>query len=377
MKKKIFFLHLTGGPLIEKDKIIFTEGGLVHALSASVNLKDDYEIKILCPNPPGQKGKREIDYRGVKIISLGGSRWLKLAQYGNLNFFKEVRKYIGELKPDFLIGNNLTASFLILFYPKKIKKIGIIHHLYSTLDGKIQPLIWIIRKLENFALILIKKLDAIGTVNYLVRDILIKRGYPKEKILIVGNGIDIQSFPFCEKKIKNSLIFIGRLAELKGVEDLTDVVWQVKKEIPKIILHLIGDGPKYSEIKKKIERLKLSDNVVMYGYLGDEEKIEVLKNCAIYISASKLEGFGIPLIEAMATGCVPVVSDIYAHRFIFQEKSVGYLIKDNKEMVEKIISLFKNENLRLSLAKEGRKLVEGNWTWEKVGERYKELLEIL
>jgi len=101
MKKKIFFLHLTGGPLIEKDKIIFTEGGLVHALSASVNLKDDYEIKILCPNPPGQKGKREIDYRGVKIISLGGSRWLKLAQYGNLNFFKEVRKYIGELKPDF------------------------------------------------------------------------------------------------------------------------------------------------------------------------------------------------------------------------------------------------------------------------------------
>lgn len=373
--KKIITVHLTGGPLIKEGKITFIEGGLVHALSASVHLIDEYDVTILCLNPPGQQGMRKINYQGVKIVCLGNSRWLKLAQYGDLTFFREAYKYIKKSNPDILIGNNLLASFLISFFPKGVKKIGIIHHLYLSLFGekKFNPLIWLIGQWEKLALIFLKKLDGIGVVNPLVRDILVKKGYSEEKIVVVGNGVDTLSYSFTEKKNPSSLIFIGRLAELKGVEKLIEVVAEIKKEFPKVMLHIVGDGPRYRGIKKKIEELELENNVIMHGYL---RPLDLLHSSAIYLSASQLEGFGIPLIEAMASGCVPVVSNIYAHQFIFQDRPVGYLVKNNKEMVEKTIELLKNESKRLLLAKEGRILVEEKWSWEKVGQNYKKLLQI-
>lgn len=374
--KKIIFLHLTGGPLKRDDKLIFTEGGLVHAVSASVNLIEDYQIEILCPNPLGQRGKKEINFRGVKITCLGGSQWLRLAQYGNLNFFIKAYRYIKNSNPDILIGNNLVADFLINFFPKRIKKVGIIHHLYLTLE-KFSFLIWLLSNLEKLSFIFIKKLDAIGVVNPLAKEILIKKGYPENKIFFVGNGIDVDSFPFSFEKSKNSLIYIGRLAELKGVEDLIDVIFEIKKEIPKIKLNIVGSGPKRKILENKVEKLNLKNNVIFHGYLSDEDKIELLKESQIYLSASKLEGFGIPLIEAMAAGCVPIVNDIYAHRFIFQGKEVGYLIKNKKEMIKRIFELLKDENKRSFFAKNGRILVEEKWTWQKVGQNYKRMLENL
>lgn len=376
--KKIIIIHLTGGPLIKENKLTFTEGGLVHALSASVYLVDEYETTILCLNPPQYKEKREIDYHGVKVVCLGGSRWLRIAQYGDLTFFREAYNYIKKANPDILIGNNFLASFLIIFFPKKIKKIGIIHHLYLTLFGKrkFKFLIWIIGQWEKLALIFLKKLDKIGVINPLVGDLFVKKGYPQNKIVIVGNGIDPLFYSFAEKKNPNSLIYIGRLAELKGVEDLIDIVFAIKKKIPKITLHIVGDGPMYWKIKNKIKKLGVENEVIIHGYLAEKEKLDLLQESAIYLSASQLEGFGLPLIEAMATGCVPVVSDIYAHRFVFQGQRVGFLIKNNKEMAEKIIELLKNEKERLELAEEGRRLVEEKWTQEKVGQRYKKLLQI-
>jgi alpha-1,3-rhamnosyl/mannosyltransferase len=95
------------------------------------------------------------------------------------------------------------------------------------------------------------------------------------------------------------------------------------------------------------------------------------------MSNSSFEGFGIPVIEAMATGAVPVVSNIDSHEFIFQGKDVGYLVNSREEMATRIIDLLKNETKRLQLARAGRKLVEGKWTWARVGEKYKQLMQTL
>ena len=97
-------------------------------------------------------------------------------------------------------------------------------------------------------------------------------------------------------------------------------------------------------------------------------------SCAVYVSSSIFEGFDIPLVEAMATGTVPVVSDIEAHRFVFQCDNVGYLVASAEEMTIKISDLLDNETGRLRLATNGRRLVEQKWTRAKVAERYRELI---
>jgi len=112
----------------------------------------------------------------------------------------------------------------------------------------------------------------------------------------------------------------------------------------------------------------------MHGYLPEREKVELLSSCAVYVSNSIFEGFGIPLVEAMATGTVPVVTDIEAHRFVFQNDNVGYLVKNTEEMATKITDLLSNERERLRLANNGRRLVEQKWTWARVAQRYRCLL---
>ena len=93
------------------------------------------------------------------------------------------------------------------------------------------------------------------------------------------------------------------------------------------------------------------------------------------MSNSSFEGFGIPLVKAMATGAVPIVSNIDAHRFVFQGEDVGYLVNSQEDMAARIIDLLTDDTKRLQLAKSGRKVVEEKWTWAKIREKYRELIQ--
>jgi glycosyltransferase involved in cell wall biosynthesis len=376
--KKIVVINITGGPMVGESGLGFTEGGLVHALFALANLASEYDIKIICPNLPGDKQKRVINHRGVTIVCLNSSRWIRWMRTGSLSFIREAYEYVREEEPDILIGNGVLGSFLLRFVPQSALRLGIIHHLYhvSSVNGSSKHVVRGIGALERLALRL-TKLDRIGVVNPETRNTLVERGFCPESIVVVGNGVNIDDYSFCENKDSHSLIYIGRLTELKRVSSLVEIVSMIKKEIPDIILHIVGDGPKCEEVKRRIKALGVSDNVAMHGYVSEEDKIRLLGSSAVYVSNSSFEGFGIPLVEAMATGTVPVVSDLDAHRFIFQGEDVGYLVNRLEDMAARAVDLLTNRTRRLQLARNGRKLVEGKWTWAKVGDKYRELIQSL
>ena len=380
---------------MKDDGLAFTEGGLVHALSALSNLASDYDIVILCPNLPESDRRQIIDHGGVKIVCLESSKWIRWMRAGELSFteswwrtilhwptmlanYIRIYRYINKKKPDILIGNGILASFLLTLDRRAPFKVGIIHHLYhaSSVAGSYKYIMRMVGALERAFLRLIK-LDRIGVVNPTVKDILIERGFRQDKIVVVGNGVNIGDYSFSENKVPYSVLFIGSLRKLKRVESLIDAISLVKKQIPDVILHIVGDGPKREEIQEKIMALGVSDNVVMHGYVTEKEKIDLLLSSAVYVSNSEFEGFGIPLVEAMATGTVPVVNAIASHRLIFQDEDVGYLVSSVGEMAEKLVELLTNEPRRQQLASNGRNLVERKWTWRMVGEKYRELIKPL
>jgi glycosyltransferase involved in cell wall biosynthesis len=377
-RRKIILVNHTGGPIIKEDELAYTEGGLAHALSALTGLASDYDITVLCPDFSRNKQVRVAKYKGVSIVCMGGSKWIKWMHAGGASFCTEVNRYIKEAAPDILIGNGMLASFLLRFAPKEPLKIGIIHHLYhvshaSNVDSSSKYTMRVIGVLERAALRLIK-LDKIAVISPMVQDVLMKRGFSQDKIVVVGNGVNVEDYRFSAEKMPCSLIYIGRLTELKRVSSLIEAISMVRNRFPEVKLHIVGDGPKHQEVRRKIEALQLSQNVSIHGYVPEREKIELLSTCAIYVSNSVFEGFGIPLVEAMAAGTVPVVSDIEGHRFVFQDDNVGYLVKSTEEMAMKIIDLLSNETERLRLATNGRRLVEGKWTWAKVAQKYRESL---
>jgi len=378
-RKSIVLINHTGGPIIKEDELAFTEGGLTHALSALTGLASDYDITILCPDFSRNRQTRVTNFRGVNIICMGGSWWIKWMHAGGASFCREVNRYIKRGRPDIVIGNGMLASFLLLFAPKGPFKVGIIHHLYhashpSNVDSSSEYAMRIIGLLERAALRLIK-LDRIAVISPMVQDVLTQEGFHQDKIAVVGNGVNVEDYRFSVNKVPCSLIYIGRLTELKRVSSLVESISVVRNKFPDVKLHIVGDGPKHEEVRRKIEELHLSQNVSMHGYASEKKKIELLSSSAVYVSSSVFEGFGIPLVEAMASGTVPVVSDIEGHRFVFQDDNVGYLVKNTEEMATKISELLSNETERLKLAANGRKLVEQKWTWAKVAERYRCLLK--
>ncbi len=377
-RKRIVLVNHTGGPIIKEDELAFTEGGLAHALSALTGLASDYDVTILCPDFSENRQTHAAKYRGVNIICMGGSRWIKWMHAGGASFSKQVNRYIKESAPDILIGNGVLASFLLRFAPKEPFKIGIIHHLYhashaSNVDSSSKYTMRTIGVLERAALRLIK-LDRIAVISPMVQHVLTQEGFCQDKIVVVGNGVNVEDYPFSVNKTPCSLIYVGRLTELKRVSSLVESISMVRAIFPEVKLHIVGDGPKHEEVRRKIEALHLSQNVSMHGYVPEREKIELLSSCAVYVSNSIFEGFGIPLVEAMASGTVPVVSDIEGHRFVFQNGNVGYLVKNVEEMTTKITDLLSNETERSRLATNGRRLVEQKWTWTKVAQRYRCLL---
>ncbi len=376
--KRIVLINHTGGPIITEDEFGYTEGGLAHALSALTGLASDYDITIVCPDFSGNKQIHVAKYRGVDIRCVGGSRWIRWMHAGGISFCRQANRYIEEVSPDILIGNGMLASFLLRFAPKGPFKIGVIHHLYhasnaSNIDSSSKYAMRVVGALEKAALRL-TKLDRIAVISPMVQDVLTKEGFCQDKIVVVGNGVNVEDYPFSANKVPCSLIYIGRLTELKRVSSLIESISIVRNRFPEVKLHVVGDGPKREEVRRKIEELGLFQNVFTHGYLPERKKIELLSRSAVYVSNSIFEGFGIPLVEAMAVGTVPVVSDIEGHRFVFQNDKVGHLVKSTEEMATKIGDLLSNEAERLRLATNGRRLVEQRWTWSKVAQRYRDLL---
>ena len=146
---------------------------------------------------------------------------------------------------------------------------------------------------------------------------------------------------------ENRLISIGRLSQEKGFLDLIDIMEELVKKDNTIKLDLVGDGNQHDEILEQIRKKGLQANIIMYGYLSEDNINKLFEKSKIYIMTSYTESFGLVLLEAMNNG-IPCIAYESAQgaREIINPKN-GILVENrNKElMIEEIIRLLKNDEI--------------------------------
>jgi len=103
------------------------------------------------------------------------------------------------------------------------------------------------------------------------------------------------------------LVFVGRLAAVKGVPVLLEALARLRAQDPEVTLTLVGDGPERGWIEAHIGELGLGDAVTITGYLSQEAVAGELAKADIFVLPSFAEGVPVVLMEAMATG-LPVVT---------------------------------------------------------------------
>jgi len=117
---------------------------------------------------------------------------------------------------------------------------------------------------------------------------------------------------------------VGRLVTTKGQTYLIDAFSEVGKNVPGARLVIIGDGPLFKKLLKKVEKLEISSRVLFTGYRKDV--LELIRGFDVFVLPSLAEGLSIALLEAMASRLPVIASNVGGIPEVFGGCHCGRLI---------------------------------------------------
>ncbi len=206
----------------------------------------------------------------------------------------------------------------------------------------------------------LKKADHVFAVSNALRHEIIATGVRgiSEKTSLCWNSVDIDKFSADGDdsfKIENNLtdkpivLFVGNLIKRKNVDSLLEAK---KISNSDYYLVIVGDGPLFKKLKKKVEDENIRD-VIFTGSRRDVEKI--IPSCDLLVLPSFSESFGLVLIEALACGKPIIGSNVGGITEIITS-DVGFLVNPNKvsSIADKIDKVINDDELRMNLSQNAR-----------------------
>lgn len=193
------------------------------------------------------------------------------------------------------------------------------------------------------------------------------------KVSVFPNGLGAaEKFMDAEQAMHDSptLLWIGRFSEEKNVPLLLDIIKLILKKFPSAKLYLVGSGPQEEFLKKEVVKRSLDSHVIFTGKISPQRTYTYYAQSDVFVLPSHREGFGVVLIEAMATGVPVVASNVGAIPEIIDNKQTGFLAESNnaKDFAEKILLLLENEDLRKSFGNRGKVKVKNNYLWRNISQ---------
>jgi glycosyltransferase involved in cell wall biosynthesis len=213
-------------------------------------------------------------------------------------------------------------------------------------------------------------------------------GIRREQLGWMPNPVDTDHFAPCsvEERIllRQALkvgaetpvaVFVGRLDHQKKLPWMLGAFAKVVKKRPEAKLVLVGDGPLRDEIDALIGKLGLGGNVTRTGRLSSEGVLQWLQASDVFCMVSEVEGLPCSLIEAMAAGCAPVVSNIPAHSQIVEHEESGLLtdLGDEESIARGLIRALDDPGLRARLSGAARRKMVEEFSTPRVVDRYEVL----
>ena len=153
--------------------------------------------------------------------------------------------------------------------------------------------------------------DRIIAVSKYSANDLASRGINRNKIEVVPNGVDIDTYhpgpsPIEFDEWGTTLLYVGPLEERKGLKYLIQAMPELLEKHPDIGLVLVGGGND-NPLIQMAEQVGVRNRIRFEGFVPEAELPDYYRAADVFVFPSLLEGFGIVLVEAMASG-LPVVS---------------------------------------------------------------------
>jgi glycosyltransferase involved in cell wall biosynthesis len=208
-------------------------------------------------------------------------------------------------------------------------------------------------------------------VSELTKKGLVSLGVNDKDIHLVANGIDLRRI----SRINPSpytcdIIFIGRFIKEKNLDKLIEAVDLIRKKMPDIRCHIIGDGPEKKTLVALVSVFGLKKNIQFFGGKEYDEVIAMIKSSKVLVLPSTREGFGIVVLEAFSCG-IPVIT-VKSPRNAAVElvnNDTGIIVDlDAGELGESIYTLITDDILRKKMSLSAISKAS-EYDWDKITEQ--------
>ena len=234
------------------------------------------------------------------------------------------------------------------------------------------------RAMETHAL---KRVDHVFTICQGLRGDIVARGIPADKVTVIPNAVDIESFEpggQADEALKTRLGlagctvlgFIGSFYAYEGLDLLLQALPAILAQRPEVRVLLVGGGPQDAALKAQAEALGLRDKVVFTGRVPHAEvnRYYDLVDVLVYPRHSmRLTELVTPLkpLEAMAQGRILVASNVGGHQELIRDGETGLLFKAGSAegLAQAVLRLLGQPELWPQLRAQGRRFVEQERNW--------------
>jgi phosphatidylinositol alpha-1,6-mannosyltransferase len=219
-----------------------------------------------------------------------------------------------------------------------------------------------------------KGVDGVVAVSDYCGELAMKGGAPKSKVHVVYNATDPDAYSPAKGPARTAdILAVCRLVPRKDIPTLLKALKMTRKKVPDARLVVVGDGPEKENLQKMAGSMGLGKSVRFMGFTPEEELMELYSRCAVFVLPARydaegrdIEGFGIVLLEAMASGRPVIGADVGGIPSAVRE-GWGYLYEpgDWKGLGNRIIYLMEHPAQARRMGRNGRRAVEEIYNWDR------------
>jgi len=203
-----------------------------------------------------------------------------------------------------------------------------------------------------------------------------------KEITVIPMGADVSRFkPVSGKSASKSVLFVGRLAQVKGVEYLIRAFKKIKEKNATAKLIIVGEGEELPRLMDEARKTGYDKDISFEGAIPHERIFDyygragVLALPSIVDSEGSMEGLGVVLTEALACGVPAVATDAGGISDIIKDGQTGLIVpqKDPEKLAQAIDRIFSDTDLAERLAQNGRMAILSRFSWNVISQRYSTL----
>ena len=313
-----------------------------------------HEVHVISLNPPSLSEKGII-FHHLQLPIKGKFRYLSPVT--------SLRRILQSISPDLLIGYRLTSYAFMAAKSKFHPLVVVAQSQKAAGDFRIlrKPIQWLAARYA------VRNADlSIAWGPHMAEDIVILGG-KEEKIFTQPRGVDLSLFKYAPKKLSKDLCIVTTRGLNPGynLQTVINAVAQLSDKIDGIRYMVIGNGKERERLQQLSKDLNIEERVFFKGKVPYDTIPNYLSESDLYVSPVPEDGVSSSLLEAMAVGSYPIVTNIEANQY-WEKLGCSFMCFNSKradELANRILTFHQNRESYRTQLKINRSIVEKRASW--------------